>query len=63
MTNCKTKTRSLTDAAALVGARDTLGLPLGPGQPTAFLHALGERDDFEDLVVFSAKTSSYSARY
>jgi acyl-CoA hydrolase len=46
--------RSLADAAALVRERDTLGLPLGPGQPTAFLHALGERDDFEELVVFSA---------
>jgi acyl-CoA hydrolase len=54
MTTWNTKVRSLTDAAALVGARDTLGLPLGPGQPTAFLHALGERDDFEELVVFTA---------
>jgi acyl-CoA hydrolase len=52
MTSWKTKIRSLTDAAALVGARDTLGLPLGPGLPDAFLHALGERDDFEELVVF-----------
>ncbi len=38
----------------MVGVRDTLGLPVGPGQPAAFLHALGERDDFEELVVFSA---------
>jgi len=37
-----------------VGARDVLALPLGPGQPPAFLHALGERDDFEELVVHSA---------
>ena len=57
MTSWKTKIRSLTDAAALVGARDTLGLPLGPGLPAAFLHALGERDDFEELVVFSALLS------
>jgi acyl-CoA hydrolase len=52
MTSWKTKIRSLTDAAALVGVRDSLGLPLGPGLPAAFLHALGERDDFEELVVF-----------
>ncbi|HXV36117.1 MAG TPA: acetyl-CoA hydrolase/transferase C-terminal domain-containing protein, partial [Myxococcota bacterium] len=51
------KTRSARDAAALVRARDTLGLPLGPGQPASFLHALGERDDFEQLVVFSALLS------
>jgi acyl-CoA hydrolase len=57
MTAWKTKIRSLTDAAALVAARDTLGVPLGPGQPAAFLHALGERDDFEELVVFSGLLS------
>src|SRR5262245_35252005 len=45
---------SPADAAALVGARDTLGIPLGPGQPGAFLHALGDRDDFTDLTVFGA---------
>jgi acyl-CoA hydrolase len=53
----KTKTRSLIDAAALVEARDTLGLPLGTGQPSAFIHALGERDDFEELIVFSGLLS------
>jgi acyl-CoA hydrolase len=43
-----------TQAAALVRPRDRLAVPLGPGQPPAFLHALGERDDFEDLQVFGA---------
>jgi acyl-CoA hydrolase len=57
MTAWETKLRSLTDAAALVGAKDTLGLPLATGQPSAFLHALGERNDFEELVVFSALLS------
>lgn len=57
MTTGKSKIRSLTDAAALVGARDTLGMPLGPGLPAAFLHALGERDDFEELVIFTALLS------
>ncbi len=41
-------------AAAQVRARDTVALPLGPGQPVSFLHALGLRDDFEDLQVFAA---------
>lgn len=42
------------EAAALVRPRDALGIPLGPGQPTSFLHALGEREDFEELVVHGA---------
>lgn len=42
------------DAAALVRDRDTLGVPLGPGQPSAFLHALGGREGFVDLTVFGA---------
>ncbi len=45
---------SAAEAAALVRPVDVLGVPLGPGQPAAFLHALGERDDFERLVVHSA---------
>lgn len=42
------------EAADLIRPRDTLAVPLGPGQPPALLHALGERDDFEDLQVFAA---------
>ena len=41
-------------AAALVRPTDTVGLPLGPGQPPSFLYALGERDDWEDLRVYGA---------
>jgi len=41
-------------AAALVRSRDSLAVPLGPGQPPAFLHALGERERFDDLQVFAA---------
>lgn len=48
------KLRSLEEAAAVVRSRDTLALPLGPGQPAAFLHALGEREAFEELTVFTA---------
>ena len=33
---------------------DTLAVPLGPGQPKAFLHALAQRDDWLDLEIFGA---------
>jgi acyl-CoA hydrolase len=46
--------RSLEEAAALVRPVDTIGVPLGPGQPSAFLHALGDRDDYEDVTIFGA---------
>jgi acyl-CoA hydrolase len=42
------------EAAARVRTSDTLGLPLGPGMPPAFLRALGERDDWRDLRVSGA---------
>ena len=45
---------SADDAAARLGVRDTLGIPLGPGQPPALLQALGKRDDWEDLRVYGA---------
>ncbi len=41
-------------AAARLQSVDTLGMPLGPGQPPAFLRALGERDDWTDLRVYGA---------
>ena len=41
------KRRSLDEAAALIQPKDYLAIPLGPGQPSAFLHALGERDDWQ----------------
>jgi acyl-CoA hydrolase len=41
-------------AAALLRAADTLGIPLGPGQPPAVLRALGERTDWTDLRVYGA---------
>jgi acyl-CoA hydrolase len=42
------------EAAAVVRSTDTLGIPLGPGQPAALLDALGERDDWVDLRVYGA---------
>ena len=41
-------------AAARLKSTDTLGMPLGPGQPPAFLRALGQRDDWTDLRVYGA---------
>lgn len=46
--------RSMSDAVAAIRPDDTLAVPLGPGVPSGFLHALGERDDFEHLEVFGA---------
>jgi len=45
---------SAAEAAVRVRDVDTLAVPLGPGQPTGFLHALGERERFEKLEVFAA---------
>jgi acyl-CoA hydrolase len=41
-------------AAARLDPKDTLGIPLGPGQPPSFLRALGVRDDWTDLRVYGA---------
>jgi acyl-CoA hydrolase len=48
------KRLALDEAAALIRPDDTIAVPLGPGQPSAFLHALGRRDDFTGLTVFGA---------
>jgi acyl-CoA hydrolase len=45
---------SAADAAARLEAADTLGIPLATGQPPAFMAALGERGDWEDLRVYGA---------
>lgn len=48
------KTLSPSEATAAFRPEDTLAVPLGPGQPVTLLHALGERDDWRDLLVFTA---------
>lgn len=48
---------SAEDAAARLRPDDRLGLPLGPGQPPAFMAALGRRDDWADLRVYGALLS------
>jgi len=45
---------SAIEAAALLRDDDSLGIPLGPGQPPAFMAALGERDDWTDLRVYGS---------
>ena len=45
---------SAADAAARLEATDTLGIPLATGQAPAFMAALGERDDWDDLRVYGA---------
>ncbi|OBK79290.1 acetyl-CoA hydrolase/transferase family protein [Mycobacterium sp. 1274761.0] len=45
---------SAEQAAARLNPDDTLGIPLGPGQPPAVLRALGERKDWTDLRVYGA---------
>ena len=42
------------EAAMRLESTDTLGIPLGPGQPPAFLRALGARTDWTDLRVYGA---------
>jgi acyl-CoA hydrolase len=45
---------SAHEAAALLRPTDSLGMPLGPGQPPAFLEALGRRTDWEHLRIGGA---------
>lgn len=48
------ETLTPAQAAERVGRRDSIGLPLGTGQPPGYLRALGERSDWEDLRVAGA---------
>jgi acyl-CoA hydrolase len=45
---------SADKAAQILESVDRLGIPLGPGQPVAFLRALGHRTDWVDLRIFGA---------
>jgi acyl-CoA hydrolase len=47
-------TLSPAQAAELIGASDTLAVPLGPGVPGQFIHALGAREHYDDLQIFGA---------
>ncbi len=47
------RTLSPAQAAALLRPEDSLAAPMGPGQTPALLEALGARDDWKQLVVFT----------
>lgn len=47
-------TMTVEQAVALVRPTDSMAVPLGPGVPGGFMHALGARTDFVDLQVFGA---------
>jgi len=49
-----TRTLTADEAAAELHPTDSLAIPLGPGQPPAFLEALGRRTDWEHLRVGGA---------
>jgi acyl-CoA hydrolase len=51
------------DAAGRLEPTDTLAIPLGPGQPPAFMEALGERDDWTDLRIGGALLLAWSEAY
>lgn len=51
---------SPAEAAARVEASDSIGIPLGTGQPGAFFEALGERDDWNELRIYGALLLVYS---
>jgi acyl-CoA hydrolase len=51
------------EAAARFEPADTLGIPLGTGQPPALMAALGERDDWTDLRIYGALLLAWSEAY
>lgn len=54
-----TRHLSPSEAAALVRDVDVVGIPLGPGHPNAFLHALGERPAYGDLMITGALLTDF----
>jgi acyl-CoA hydrolase len=57
------ETLSPDEAAARLEATDKLGIPLGTGQPPAFLAALGERDDWTNLRIYGALLLAWSEAF
>jgi acyl-CoA hydrolase len=51
------------EAAARLEPTDTLGIPLGTGQPPKFLEALGRRDDWQDLRIGGALLLAWSEAF
>jgi acyl-CoA hydrolase len=57
------ETLSAAAAAARLDPVDTLGIPLGTGQPPTFLDALGKRDDWTDLRIYGALLLAWSEAF
>jgi len=55
------RTSTAEEAAAEIRAVDTFGMPLGPGQPVRLLEAMGEREDWQDLRIYGALLTVFSA--
>jgi acyl-CoA hydrolase len=51
------------EAAARFEPADTLGIPLGTGQPPALMAALGERDDWSELRIYGALLLAWSEAF
>src|SRR5918995_6700578 len=51
------------EAAARLEPEDTLGIPLGTGQPPALLEALGKRTDWTDLRIYGALLLAWSEAF
>jgi len=58
-----TETLTAAEAAARMEPADALGIPLGTGQPPAFMAALGDRDDWTDLRIYCALLLVWSEAY
>jgi acyl-CoA hydrolase len=54
------RTLTAEEAVAEVRPSDGIGLPLGPGQPAAFVEALGARTDWTELNLYGALLSVLS---
>jgi acyl-CoA hydrolase len=51
------------EAAARLEPTDTLAIPLGTGQPPAFMEALGRRDDWRELRIAGALLLAWSEAF
>jgi acyl-CoA hydrolase len=54
---------SADEAVARMSPADTLGIPLGTGQPPRFLEALGRRDDWQELRIYGALLGAWSEAF
>ena len=60
---CRSRVTAHRGRRARCGPDDKLGIPLGTGQPPAFMAALGERDDWTDLRIYGALLLAWSEAF